>query len=129
MPDDPLPPPSGSLFAEGHTVGASIHGGICFVSAYLDLIQRAVVSIVAMICALGNGALDALVCVTVHSQFLLLFKFEISMTPGKKIIQANSSYIFVFLQRRIDFFPAGLYNCLGVCEAPNYIIKGRITVF
>ena len=117
------------LLAEGHAVGASIHSGVCFVSAYLDLLQRAVVGISTMMCALGNGTLDALVCVTVHSFFLLLFEFGISIARCAQMIQAISSYIFVFLQRRIDFSPAGLYNCFGVCEAPSYIIKGRITAF
>ena len=98
-------------------------------SAHLNPLQRAVVLILAVVCALGNGALDALVSVTVHSQFLLLFEFEISMAKRKKIIQAKFSYIFLFLQRRIDFSPGGLYNCFGVCKAPNYVIKGRINVF
>ena len=88
---------------------------------HLDPVQGAVVGILAVMGALGNGALDALVCVTVHFFFLLLFKFKASMAQPPKIMQAKFSYILVFLQRRIDFFIGCLYNCLGVCEAPNYI--------
>ena len=40
-------------------VGAFLFGGIGFVCAYLDLIQRAVVLRVAVILTLGNGAFDS----------------------------------------------------------------------
>ena len=39
--------------------------------AYQDPLQRAVVGILTVMCALRNGTLDALVCMTAHSQFLL----------------------------------------------------------
>ena len=85
-------PLSGLLLAKRFAVGTCIHSGVSLVGAYLDLLQRAVVGIITVVCALGNGALNALVCVTVHSQFLLLFEFGISMASGKKIIQAKFSF-------------------------------------
>ena len=80
------------LLSEGLTVGASIHSGIYFVGANLDPIQRAVILILAVVCALGNGTLNALVCVTVHSEFLLLFEFGFSMAPKNEIIQTEFSF-------------------------------------
>ena len=62
-------------------------------SAYLDLLQRAVVGIITMVSALGNGAFDALICMAVHSQFLLLKDFVNSMTTGGEIIQENVSFL------------------------------------
>ena len=50
--------------------------------AHHDPLQRAVVLGVAVVSTLGNGALDALVSVAVHNQFLLFFSFEISMALG-----------------------------------------------
>jgi hypothetical protein len=41
------------------------------VSAYQDAIQGAVVAVSAVICALLNGAFNALVGFTIHCQFLL----------------------------------------------------------
>ena len=54
------------LFAEGHTVGALILGGVSLVGTHLDAVQRAVVLGVAVVGALGHGALDALVRMAVH---------------------------------------------------------------
>ena len=54
------------LLAEGHAVGALVHGGVCLVGTHLDAIQGAVVLGVAVIGALLDGAGDALVGVTVH---------------------------------------------------------------
>ena len=87
----PAPPLLGLFLAERLAVGAIRHSGICLVSAYLDLLQRAVVGIVTMVSTLGNGAFDALICMAVHSQFLLLFRFAISMTQRKKTIQVKFS--------------------------------------
>ena len=44
-------------------VGTFYHGGICFMSADVDLRKRTVILRFAVISALGNGAADALVCV------------------------------------------------------------------
>ena len=67
-----LPPYSAfSLLAERLTVGAGFHGGICLMGAHHDSLQRAIVGIIAMVCALLDSTLDALVCMAAHSQFLL----------------------------------------------------------
>ena len=71
---EPGPVPLSHLFlAEGHAVGALVHGGIRLMGAHQDPVQRAVVLLTAVVCALANSAFNALVCVTVHSFFLLLF--------------------------------------------------------
>ena len=60
------------LLPEGLTVGALVHGRIGFVGAYHDAIQRAIVGIVAVICALLYSAFNGLVCFLVHFGLLLL---------------------------------------------------------
>ena len=66
--------------AEGLTVGALILSRIGFVGADQNAIQRAVVLSIAVISAGLNGTLDALVCIVIHSFFLLLFGFWLSMS-------------------------------------------------
>ena len=69
-----LPPYSRiSLLAEGLAVGALVHGGICLMGTYQDTLQGAEIGILAMVCALLNGTLNALVCMTIHSLMILLF--------------------------------------------------------
>ena len=58
--------------------------------AHHDLVQRAVVLGVAVISAGPDGALDALVGITVHVMFLLCFDFFASMSPERKIMHGNS---------------------------------------
>ena len=60
-----------SALAEGLAVGALVLGGVHLVGAHQDLVQRAVVLVTAVMGALLDGALDALVCMTVHSKSLL----------------------------------------------------------
>ena len=69
--------PRSLLLPEGHAVGALIHGGVGLMGTHQDPLQGAVVSAVAVVCALGNGALDALVGMTVHVFFLLLLKVRL----------------------------------------------------
>ena len=54
------------LLAEGLAVSALVHSGICFVGTNQDTLQRAVVGIAAVVCALLNGAFDTLVCLAAH---------------------------------------------------------------
>ena len=61
-----LPPPDKSLLAEGLAVGALVHVRIGLMSAHQDTVQGAVVLGVAVIGALLNGALNALISMTVH---------------------------------------------------------------
>ena len=51
------------LLAVGHAVGALIHGGVAFMGADQNLLQRAVVGGIAMMDALGNSTFNVLVCV------------------------------------------------------------------
>ena len=69
------------LFAEGHTVCALIHRGAGLVGAHQNLVQRAVVLILAVVRAVLNGTFDALVGVVVHLKILLFIWFGCSM-PG-----------------------------------------------
>ena len=62
------------LLAEGFAVGALILGGVHLVGAHQDLVQRTEVLVAAVVCALLDGAFNALVGMTVHRFFLLLFR-------------------------------------------------------
>ena len=75
-----------SLRAEGLAVGALIHGGVCLVGTYQDMLQRAVVFVVTVVCALGNGTLDASVCMAAHTWFLLCIEFGFSLTRKQESI-------------------------------------------
>ena len=74
-------PPQLSLLAltEGLAVGALIHGRIGLVGAHKDSIQRAVVGIAAVVCALLDGAFDALVCILVHVNLPPFFEIKLIM--------------------------------------------------
>ena len=65
------------LFAEGHAVGALLLSGSGFMGAYQNPVQRAVVFSVAVVCALGNGALNALVGVAFHIDLPPSFEYTI----------------------------------------------------
>lgn len=67
-----MPPRLHSLLsAEGLAVSALVNGGVIFVGAHHDPLQRAVVLGVAVVGALRNGAFDALVSIAVHDRDLL----------------------------------------------------------
>ena len=74
------------LLPEGLAVGALIHGGVCLVGTYQDMLQRAVVFVVTVVCALGNGTLDASVCMAAHTWFLLCIEFGFSLTRKQESI-------------------------------------------
>ena len=77
--DDPAAAAAGSvglLLAEGHAVGALVHGGIGLVGTHQDAVQGTVVGAVAVISTLGNGTLDALVGVAVHDSLPPSFEFR-----------------------------------------------------
>ena len=73
-----------SLLAEGLTVGALVHGGICLMGTYQDPLQRAEISILAMVGALLNGTLNALVCMAIHGYILLLFMMGLDCPHAQK---------------------------------------------
>ena len=58
---------------EGLAVSALIHSGITLVGTYQNVIQSAVVAVITVVCALLNGAFNALICVAIHNDILLLF--------------------------------------------------------
>ena len=51
-----------------------------------DLVQRAVVLGIAMICTLLNGAFNALICIVVHSFSLLLLISPLVFPANRKIL-------------------------------------------
>ena len=96
------------LLTEGHAVSALIHGRVCLMGAYQDLVQGAVVLLVTVMGALLDSALDALVGIAVHNRFLLFCKYGTSMR-GKEGIMQNQGF-------PIDIFLPTLYNgCGNLC--------------
>ena len=59
------------LLPEGHAVRTLVHGGVCLMGADQDPLQRAEVGLTAVMGALGNSTLDALIGMTVHRIYLL----------------------------------------------------------
>lgn len=58
---------------------------------YQDMLQRAVVFVVTVVCALGNGTLDASVCMAAHTWFLLCIEFRFSLTRKEgSILEKNT---------------------------------------
>lgn len=92
----------GSLFAEGFAVSALVHCGVCFMSAYQNPIQRAVICLIAVICALGNGTFDTLICFAIHI-FVLLF-----LVIG--LVCTNPENPFYFSVSNIDNLVPFAYN-------------------
>lgn len=62
---------SSLLLTEGHAIGTLVNGRITFVGADQNTIQRTEIGITAVMCALRNGAFNALVSVAIHSGILL----------------------------------------------------------
>ena len=63
-----------------------------------DAIQRAVVSLIAVVGALGNGTLDTLICFAIHFGFLLLKSLYTNpvfkIVPGEIPIKQSLSSSF-----------------------------------
>ena len=87
-----IPPPRGLLLAEGLAVGALIHGGSSFVCADHDLVQRAIVLSVTVMGTGPNRAFDALVCVAVHSGFLLFLDSPLVCPLFRIVLQKLSRF-------------------------------------
>ena len=75
------------LLSEGHTVGALIHRGAGLVGAHQNLVQRAVVLVLAVVCAVPDGTFDTLVGVVVHLKILLFIWFVCSMPDFPQAIR------------------------------------------
>jgi hypothetical protein len=98
-----MPPLAKLLLAEGLAVGALVNSGVAFVSTYQNPLQRAVVGILTVICALRNGTFDALVCMAAHSQFLLFVDSAIVFPPFQK----KTKEMFPIFPRAAVFFRPG----------------------
>ena len=61
-----------------------------------DLIQGAVVLVLAVVSAGLDGAFDALVCMAIHIEFLLLIWYVTSMTPKSKPNHGNTFLLIAF---------------------------------
>ena len=81
------------FLTEGFAVGASGHTGILLMGAHKDVVQRAVVLASAVISALCDGALDALVGMTVHDIFLLFLISPLGF-PGPEQIYSPAEIAF-----------------------------------
>ena len=81
------------LSPEGLAVGALVLRGIGLVGAHQDAVQGAVVLGVAMVSAGLDGTLNALVGVTIHVLFLLLFGTAIVWPERKNMSQGISSKV------------------------------------
>ena len=67
-----MPPPDEDLLlTEGHTVCTLIYGRIALMGTNQDAIQRAKIGIGTVVCALGNGTFNTLICVAIHRLLLL----------------------------------------------------------
>ena len=75
------------LLSEGHTVGALIHCGAGLVGAHQNLVQRAVILVLAVMCAVPDGTFDTLVGVVVHLKILLFIWFGCSMPDFPQAIR------------------------------------------
>ena len=116
------PHPPGLLLAEGLAVGALVRSGIGLVGTHQNAIQRAVIRFLAMMLALLNSTLNALVGMTIHSVILLLLVMGLGCPTCRK------TYISIMLM--IDFFSVIQYNISGICEFSQIcIMKGGNPVF
>jgi hypothetical protein len=82
---------------EGTAVGAFDDGRVFFVAADFDLVKRAVVFILAVIGAFGDGAADAFVCTNVHfyPSRLICYKFARNRREYVRgVLKKKSPHIF-----------------------------------
>ena len=75
-----------SLLAEGLAVGALVLSRRSLVGAHQNTLQRAEVCVLAVILALLNSALNALICMTIHSVILLIFVMSLVLSCIREII-------------------------------------------
>ena len=88
-----LPPYSFfSLLTEGLAVSALICGGIGLVSTHQDPLQGAVVCVLAVMLALLDSALNALVCMAIHRLYPPFYRDGIRFSQNSKNIHFISAY-------------------------------------
>ena len=86
------PQPIVLLLPEGLAVGALVHSRVCLMGAHQDLVQGAVVLVLTVVSAGLDGAFDALVCMAVHIEFLLLIWYAVSMSPKRDLKPGKNSF-------------------------------------
>ena len=75
------------LAGKGLTVGALALGRVRLVRAYLNGAQPAVIAVAAMVGALGNRALNRVICMTsIHKKCSSFVFVLLSCPPGLRII-------------------------------------------
>ena len=73
------------LLAEGLAVGALVLSGVCLMGTHQNTVQRTVVGIAAVVCALLDSTLDRLVSMAVHVIFLLFLVMLLLCHSRRKI--------------------------------------------
>ena len=105
------------LLAEGLAVGTLIHSGVSLVGTHQNTIQGAEVCILAVVCALCNSTLNALVSMTIHRV----------VPPFPVIVVAcpNVQKTYISFMVTIDFFSHSKYNRYGICEFSQILYYER----
>lgn len=99
------------LTGKGHAVGALLNCGVGLMGADNDLVQRAIVLQIAVVCALTYGALDRLICMTAHIFHPPFLDYRNSMTdflpatPSKKIQKQAKHRLLLIFKVFWKFFP------------------------
>ena len=73
-----------SLLTEGFAVSTLVSSGIGLMGTNQDPLQAAEVCVLAVMGALLNGTLNALVCMAIHGVLLLLFVMELGYPKWAK---------------------------------------------
>ena len=90
--------------------------------AYQNPVQGAEVCILAVVGALLDGTLDALVRIAIHSTFPPFSMMELDCPHAQKT--------YISCRLTIDFFSETKYNISGICEFSQIcIMKGGNPVF
>ena len=97
------------LLTEGLAVGALVSSGIHLMRTNKNPLQGAEVGILAMVGALLNGTLNALVCMAIHRN-IPPFRRD-----GLRLSGSGENIPIRFAQT-IDFFSHSQYNSYGICE-------------
>lgn len=69
-----------------------------------NVIQRAIVLVLAMMGALLNSTLNALVDIVVHDHFLLLLSSQLLWTPEIKISHGNHFQMLLLVKNHVMMF-------------------------
>ena len=84
-----LLPPDSLPLTERFAVSALILGGVGLMGTHQDPVQRAVIFAVAVVSTGLDGAFDALICMAVHVNFLLLFGLQPQYARRNSVYAGN----------------------------------------